>query len=198
MNKKISIFLFIIFVITSLFFLTSYLIKDTQKTNINNSDNFSKIGNLSLEGNQWKIVYEEPGAPALVKYLEFNNQSKCFSVSCDENQFEIGERVEVKGLAQEDKVIVSLIEKIQNKGTDNIIDDCIETGGVIMYPDCPGCEPYCSFDEGDEFREVITEEDSEQSLCVDSCGNGVCEEIVCLGSGCPCPEDFNNCPSDCL
>jgi hypothetical protein len=33
--------------------------------------------------------------------------------------------------------------------------------------------------------------------CVDQCGDGECAEIVCMGSGCPCAEDFESCPEDC-
>lgn len=34
-------------------------------------------------------------------------------------------------------------------------------------------------------------------VCKDNCGNGVCEEIVCLALGCPCPESSSSCPQDC-
>ena len=34
-------------------------------------------------------------------------------------------------------------------------------------------------------------------ICVDACGNGSCEEIVCLGTGCPCAETPETCPADC-
>lgn len=33
--------------------------------------------------------------------------------------------------------------------------------------------------------------------CKDLCGDGVCQEIVCLALGCPCPETPENCPQDC-
>lgn len=33
--------------------------------------------------------------------------------------------------------------------------------------------------------------------CINSCGNGTCEAIVCSGSGCPCPETVSSCPNDC-
>lgn len=35
------------------------------------------------------------------------------------------------------------------------------------------------------------------SLCVDECGNGQCQELVCMGSGCPCAESNDSCPQDC-
>lgn len=33
--------------------------------------------------------------------------------------------------------------------------------------------------------------------CIDQCGDGTCDEIVCQAFGCPCAEDANSCPQDC-
>lgn len=33
--------------------------------------------------------------------------------------------------------------------------------------------------------------------CKNICGNGTCEEIVCMAIGCPCPETPTTCPQDC-
>jgi hypothetical protein len=33
--------------------------------------------------------------------------------------------------------------------------------------------------------------------CVDTCGNGVCEEMVCMAIGCPCAETSSSCSVDC-
>lgn len=33
--------------------------------------------------------------------------------------------------------------------------------------------------------------------CKDLCGNGTCEEVVCLAIGCPCAETPATCPRDC-
>lgn len=35
------------------------------------------------------------------------------------------------------------------------------------------------------------------AICRDTCGNGTCEQIVCMAQGCPCAESPDNCPSDC-
>lgn len=40
--------------------------------------------------------------------------------------------------------------------------------------------------------------DSIVEICIDQCGDGVCNEIVCLGTNCPCAETSTSCPSDCL
>lgn len=36
-----------------------------------------------------------------------------------------------------------------------------------------------------------------EGICKDLCGDGVCQEIVCLAEGCPCPETPQSCPQDC-
>lgn len=33
--------------------------------------------------------------------------------------------------------------------------------------------------------------------CKDLCGNGTCQEIVCMAIGCPCAETKESCPQDC-
>ncbi|MBI3955841.1 S-layer homology domain-containing protein [Candidatus Gottesmanbacteria bacterium] len=35
------------------------------------------------------------------------------------------------------------------------------------------------------------------SVCVDRCGDRVCQSIVCQGEGCSCAESTTSCPSDC-
>ena len=36
-----------------------------------------------------------------------------------------------------------------------------------------------------------------EPACRDQCGNGVCEQIVCMAIGCPCAESAASCPVDC-
>jgi hypothetical protein len=33
--------------------------------------------------------------------------------------------------------------------------------------------------------------------CKNLCGDGKCQEIVCMAVGCPCPESPERCPQDC-
>ena len=35
-------------------------------------------------------------------------------------------------------------------------------------------------------------------ICVPKCGDDICQEVTCLGSGCPCPESLESCPGDCF
>lgn len=34
-------------------------------------------------------------------------------------------------------------------------------------------------------------------LCLNRCGDGSCDEIVCAAENCPCAESAQNCPADC-
>jgi hypothetical protein len=36
-----------------------------------------------------------------------------------------------------------------------------------------------------------------EKVCKDMCGDGVCQELVCMAVGCPCPETPATCPIDC-
>jgi len=70
---------------------------------------------------------------------------------------------------------------------------CVEAGNPIMrsYP------PQCITPDGTIFVEQLRDTHNEQKICVDRCGDGECQEIVCLGQGCPCPETPESCPEDC-
>lgn len=35
------------------------------------------------------------------------------------------------------------------------------------------------------------------AACVNQCGNGTCEEMVCMAVGCPCAETAESCTADC-
>lgn len=37
----------------------------------------------------------------------------------------------------------------------------------------------------------------ENKFCKNLCGDGICQEIVCMAVGCPCPETPETCPQDC-
>lgn len=34
-------------------------------------------------------------------------------------------------------------------------------------------------------------------ICENLCGDGTCQEVVCMAQGCPCPENKETCPQDC-
>jgi len=58
----------------------------------------------------------------------------------------------------------------------------------------PVCgDGYCDYDEDED----ICPEDCQTGACVDMCGDGNCDEVVCLAAGCPCAETPEGCPEDC-
>ncbi len=86
----------------------------------------------------------------------------------------------------------------ENSKAFNIIEgDC---KGVSSFEEC--------IDAGYELRkenECITPDNvifkhktkKSDSFCKDMCGDGICQEIVCLAEGCPCAENKIICPKDC-
>jgi len=44
---------------------------------------------------------------------------------------------------------------------------------------------------------IYTNQPPKGDICQDLCGDGICQEVVCLAEGCPCPETQENCPQDC-
>ncbi len=47
------------------------------------------------------------------------------------------------------------------------------------------------------FAGRLQEPDSTGAACTDQCGNGSCEEMVCMAIGCPCAETAESCAADC-
>ena len=74
-------------------------------------------------------------------------------------------------------------------------DDCVKAGNPVMesYP------RQCSTPEGEVFVEdvEIILEPEPVEICEDMCGDGICQEIVCMAIGCPCAETAESCPEDC-
>ncbi len=90
------------------------------------------------------------------------------------------------------------------------LDNCLaETGNCLekpevcieLYAPVCGCDgkTYSNscFMQGAGVSLDYSGKCEEEPLCVDKCGNGVCDEIVCQGTGCPCSETPTSCPEDC-
>ncbi len=74
-------------------------------------------------------------------------------------------------------------------------EGCVEAGNPLLKT----LPPKCVTPEGDTYvKGVIGAVHSQgTSGCTDNCGNGLCEEMVCLALGCPCGESNDSCPEDC-
>lgn len=85
--------------------------------------NFSKTGNIlnwdaasESETDIWRFLWDEPGALALTVDLEFNQQSQChlglgYQV-CDQLKLVNGERVNLEGNREGDKVTVIKLKRL--------------------------------------------------------------------------------------
>ena len=89
-------------------------------------------------------------------------------------------------------------------GKINSFEACVAAGYAIRRT----LPPTCADEAGNvytEGREGVTRiqraQDSDPraapKACKDLCGDGVCQEIVCMALGCPCPENADTCPKDC-
>lgn len=178
--------------------ITSFQVIEPEE-NSQEEINFSEIGNIVESEEAWDLVYEEPGKPALRVTLSFDDNSKCLDESedqsCSSVYWKNGDRTEIIGIKTGDQVLVRSLRVVGENSQEisleiNSFNECVAQGYEVLYPDCIGCKPYCETPGGTKFEQ-------ESEICVDQCGNGVCEEVVCLGSGCPCAETATTCPEDC-
>lgn len=80
-------------------------------------------------------------------------------------------------------------------------DECVAAGNKVLrsYP------ARCVTSDGFTFTEsvaggtlnLLETPPANKKFCVDTCGNGICEMMVCMAEGCPCAENSTNCPKDC-
>ena len=73
-------------------------------------------------------------------------------------------------------------------------DECVAQGNPVMesFP------PQCITPDGITFTQEMDEEPPPvNEACEDQCGDGTCQEVVCLALGCPCAESEDSCPKDC-
>ncbi|MFO0416581.1 MAG: hypothetical protein ACK5Y6_04770 [Pseudomonadota bacterium] len=80
-----------------------------------------------------------------------------------------------------------LAESDQGKVALKSFKECVEQGGVLTGK-------VCKTDSGQIF---LQPSEASDSPCVDRCGDGVCQEMVCMAVGCPCAETPESCPKDC-
>jgi hypothetical protein len=75
-------------------------------------------------------------------------------------------------------------------------EECAAAGYPVMESYPRQCRA-----NGQIFVEEISNTNNVQppgeAACKDLCGDGVCQEIVCLAIGCPCSETPESCPQDC-
>lgn len=63
-------------------------------------------------------------------------------------------------------------------------EECNESDGVVYLKGCASGQVCCMAKEP-------------STGCKDLCGDGICQEVVCMAIGCPCAETKGSCPQDC-
>lgn len=109
-------------------------------------------------------------------------------------------------------VVILAVQNSQDRGADKIEENvqlanpasvfCEKEGGVSeIRTNIDGSQRgVCLFNDGSECEEwkfFNSECKKGEIFCKDLCGDGICQEIVCLAIGCPCAETEENCPQDC-
>lgn len=72
-------------------------------------------------------------------------------------------------------------------------EECVAQGGKILK----SLPAQCVSAEGLRFIDEGARPLRDEKPCKNVCGNGKCEEMVCMALGCPCAETAQSCPQDC-
>jgi hypothetical protein len=80
----------------------------------------------------------------------------------------------------------------------NNFEECAKAG----YPVLESYPAQCNTPDGRHFVQELTDEEKKKLIppvegCKDLCGDGICQEFVCMAIGCPCAETKETCPQDC-
>jgi len=88
---------------------------------------------------------------------------------------------------QSDNGQFSVVDVVPANGTDVVsFEECVAEGHPIVEADP---SRVCRLPDGTMF--------TEQQGCLYQCGDGVCQQAVCLATSCPCAETARSCPVDC-
>lgn len=87
--------------------------------------NFSRAGNLTInnpgmEENVWYLIYESPGSPANTAKLVFDDKSVCKNESNSCLDLITGRRINVKGINNDNEVLVREMEFLDSTEIDNL------------------------------------------------------------------------------
>ena len=97
-------------------------------------------------------------------------------------------------------VINSACSVVAESPAISTFQECVDAGNKVLrsYP------ARCVTSDGRTFTEPVAGDalpllDLKESkkLCVNRCGDGSCDMMVCMGEGCPCAENSQSCPKDC-
>jgi hypothetical protein len=105
---------------------------------------FQKEGYLNFEDENWVLVYEEPGSPALTVELELEENAMCIDdgirTLCFASSFDEGLRVKVSGEEDDGKVIVKEIEFVRETTIQGTVVNADEENSHLIIMSQDGVE----------------------------------------------------------
>ncbi len=96
-------------------------------------------------------------------------------------------------------VIIAACTPAAQQGVQKVAPDVVDFKSCVAagYPVMKSYPPRCAGKNGKIYTDDVIR-NIEGRACVDNCGNGQCEQIVCQAAGCPCAETPVNCAKDCV
>lgn len=84
----------------------------------------------------------------------------------------------------------------EHKALPDSYESCVAQGGRVDVAAGRRCttETGLVFIESEQTQRPSA---PRRSNCKDLCGDGTCQEVVCMAIGCPCAESSTSCPGDC-
>ena len=85
----------------------------------------------------------------------------------------------------------------ENNNKIKTFEECVAAGNAVLKVYPPRCVA-----NGIVYTKAVPDSGANGgsligARCKNLCGNGKCEEIVCMAIGCPCAETAESCPQDC-
>ena len=183
-----------------LLFLFSCAIAEPNKVKITNFEECLAAGNKALRSYPGRCylpdgtMFEQKVDKSKLKKLKISNTPKNFD-DCVKMGFPVMRSMPPKCSAGTDLVFVKEIpdNHLAANATVDVqsFEECKKAGYLIKA----GSPDQCITPE----KIVFFAEKASQAgpICEDLCGDGECQEMVCMAEGCPCAETIENCKEDC-
>ena len=128
-------------------------------------------------------------------YDPYESRGDCYQVLCKYESGKIGYRVE--SIVFDNRIQSSSFTRVTLPDrTIRSVADCRAAGYEVLYPELIGGPIQCATPDG--AKDIVADAPERMApICVDMCGDGVCQEMVCMAEGCPCAETPETCPQDC-
>ncbi len=153
------------------------------RTNVNRRDVWDSYINAFRGKEQWREYFSKvnprtviwrQGSPLVPLLLEADDWCRVFESSKRPNSY----------------AVFITREEFNRRRSEFISSDCsLDNQGGERYKILSG--ETLSGETFEQYKDTVS------AGCKDLCGDGACQEIVCMAVGCPCAESAATCPADC-